>query len=88
LAIRGATPSSFSRLRDSASHIWIGDGSSRACRFNAGLTVMGLLGVLVQAKQQGLVSEVRPVLDELIRTARFWIGPELYREVLTQLGEA
>jgi predicted nucleic acid-binding protein len=29
----------------------------------------------------------KPVLDELIWVARFWIGSELYAEVLAELGE-
>jgi predicted nucleic acid-binding protein len=29
----------------------------------------------------------QPVLDDLIQKARFWIGPDLYREVLAELGE-
>lgn len=52
-----------------------------------GLKVMGLLGVVAGAKRAGLVDLAKPVLDELIRTARFWIGPELYAEVLAELGE-
>jgi predicted nucleic acid-binding protein len=54
----------------------------------AGLTVSGLLGVVAKAKQAGLIDLARPVLDELIQTARFWIGPDLYKEVLVELGEA
>ena len=54
----------------------------------AGLTVSGLLGVVAKAKQAGLIDLARPVLDELIQTARFWIGPDLYKEVLVDLGEA
>jgi predicted nucleic acid-binding protein len=53
----------------------------------AGLTVMGLLGGLARAKRAGLIDLVKPVLDELIQTARFWIGPDLYPEVLRELGE-
>jgi predicted nucleic acid-binding protein len=34
-----------------------------------------------------LIEAARPVLDELIGIARFWIGPDLHAEVLTQLGE-
>src|SRR5438045_271943 len=44
----------------------------------AGLKATGLLGVLAGAKQAGLIDLVKPVLDELIQTARFWIGPDLY----------
>lgn len=54
----------------------------------AGLAVTGLIGVVARAKRDGLIDLAKPVLDELIQTARFWIGPDLYREVLQKLGEA
>ena len=54
----------------------------------AGLTVTGLLGVVARAKRAGLIDLAKPVLDELIQTARFWIGPELYTDVLVELDEA
>jgi len=40
-----------------------------------------------RAKQAGLIDRAKPVLDELIRVAHFWIGPELYSEVLADLRE-
>jgi predicted nucleic acid-binding protein len=62
----------------------------RGCRIasTAGLIVTGLLGVVARAKRAGLIDLGKPVLDELIRTARFWIGPDLYAEALTGLGES
>ena len=54
----------------------------------AGLTVTGLLGVVARAKRAGLIDRGKPVVDDLIEIARFWIGPELYTEVLTELGES
>ena len=54
----------------------------------SGLTGTGLLGVVAKAKRAGLIDLGKPVLDELIQTARFWIGPDLYAEVLAALGEA
>ena len=53
----------------------------------AGLTVTGLLGVVARAKRVGLIDLAKPVLDELTQIARFWIGPDLYREVLRELDE-
>jgi len=53
-----------------------------------GLRITGLLGVLADAKRAGLIACVKPVLDELTQNARFWIGPDLYREVLAELGES
>ncbi|MFZ0311921.1 MAG: DUF3368 domain-containing protein [Candidatus Korobacteraceae bacterium] len=52
-----------------------------------GISVTGLIGVLADAKAARLIESVKPVLDELITKARFWIGPNLYREVLVKLGE-
>lgn len=52
-----------------------------------GLHITGLLGVLADAKGAGLIESIKPVLDELIQNAKFWIGPDLYREVLAELGE-
>jgi uncharacterized protein len=53
----------------------------------AGLAVIGLPGVVTKAKLTGLIDLGKPVLDELIQTARFWIGPGLYAEVLVELEE-
>jgi uncharacterized protein len=53
----------------------------------AGLTVTGLLGVVARAKRAGLIDLTKPVLDEPIQVARFWIGPDLYAEVLAELDE-
>jgi predicted nucleic acid-binding protein len=54
----------------------------------AGLTVTGLLGVVAGAKQAGLIELGKPVVDEIMQVARFWIGRDLYAEVLAELGEA
>jgi uncharacterized protein len=53
----------------------------------AGIAVMGLLGVVAKAKQTGLIDLANPIIDELIESARFWIGADLYAEVLAELGE-
>ena len=52
-----------------------------------GLRITGLLGVLADAKRAGLIDAVKPAVDDLIQRARFWIGPELYKTVLAELGE-
>jgi predicted nucleic acid-binding protein len=52
-----------------------------------GLSVVGLLGVLLVAKQQGFLETIRPVLDELRTVAGFWIDPELFAQVLETAGE-
>lgn len=47
-----------------------------------GLKFIGLLGVLIEAKHKGLVVSIKPILDDLIKKAGFWISPELYEHVL------
>jgi len=59
----------------------------RAAARQLGLTVTGLLGVLLVAKQQGHLVAVKPVLDALITVAGFWIDEQLYAQVLESAEE-
>lgn len=52
-----------------------------------GFTYIGLLGVLLEAKRKGFLPEVKPVLDDLIAKAGFWVSPQLYTHVLQAAGE-
>jgi len=52
-----------------------------------GLSVIGLLGILVLAKHQGHIVLVKPLLDDLHVKAGFRIKPALYQQVLTSAGE-
>ena len=51
------------------------------------LRFIGLLGCLIEAKKRGLISAVRPVVDDLIGKADFWIGRPLYERVLQAADE-
>jgi uncharacterized protein len=52
-----------------------------------GLPVTGLLGVLVQAKQNNLIKAVKPLVDQLIEQADFRVSNELYTTILQIAGE-
>lgn len=52
-----------------------------------GLRIVGTIGVLLAAKQQGYLVAVKPVLDELIDKARFRVSRALYQAVLASAGE-
>lgn len=52
-----------------------------------GLEIVGLLGVLVEAKRNGLITAVKPEIDKLKVGGRFWISTELVEEVLESVGE-
>ncbi len=60
-------------------------GRRVASRF--GLRFIGLLGVLVEAMKRGLVSRVKPLLDDLIKTSGFWVDRKLYEYVLKTVSE-
>jgi uncharacterized protein len=59
----------------------------RAIAKELGLAVMGLIGVLLVAKQQGYLAAIKSVLDSLITEAGFWIDERLYTLVLESSGE-
>lgn len=52
-----------------------------------GVPVLGLLGVLVLAKQSGVIDAVRPTLDALLVQAGFYVGQDLRLQVLEAVGE-
>lgn len=60
----------------------------RAAAMRAGLKVTGVLGILIAAKRNNLIQEVKPLLDALIEQVGFWIDARLYAEVLQAVGEA
>ena len=53
---------------------------------NMGLRITGTIGVLIKAKQSGLLSNIRPLIDELINQG-IWINEKLKHEVLKIVGE-
>ena len=56
-----------------------------AARFN--LRYIGILGILVEAKSQGLIIEVKPLLDALVNEAGFWVAEPLRNMVLQLVNE-
>lgn len=69
--------------------VLIDERPARQMAQQLGLRVSGLLGVLVRAKQAGILAEpVKPLLERLQHDANFWLGPELITQVLRAVGEA
>jgi len=61
------------------------EGRHAAVRF--GLRPLGVLGILLKAKLQGEIQEIRSPLDALRGKAGFFVGEVLYRLVLKEAGE-
>lgn len=51
-----------------------------------GLSVKGTLGVLVSARRDGLLSELKPILERLLHEGA-WITEHLVRSALESVGE-
>lgn len=54
---------------------------------NYGINVTGILGVILQAKRNGLIVAVKPVIDQLINQVDFRVSSQLYAAILQAAGE-
>lgn len=67
--------------------ILIDERSGRAKARRAGLRPLGVLGVLLRCKRQGILGEVAPVLEALRTEAAFYVTEALVERVLREAGE-
>jgi predicted nucleic acid-binding protein len=51
-----------------------------------GIEFTGVLGILLEAKSKGLITTVKPLLDQL-RISGFWMREKLYHQVLNLANE-
>jgi predicted nucleic acid-binding protein len=66
--------------------IVLDDRQARLVGSNLGLTVIGTLGVLVKAKRGGVISALKPLLDDL-EVNGFYLSSALKEEALRLAGE-
>ena len=83
----GETEAIALALAIQADAILIDEHRGRNVAERAGLRVTGVLGILLLAKNQGLLMEIRPVLDDLIAVG-FRLDASLYQRMITLAGEA
>jgi len=70
----------------SAARLILDDKKARRIAQQLGLPVTGTLAVLLRAKQQGFIPNVRDVLDDLA-VAEFRVSDALIQDTLRQAGE-
>jgi uncharacterized protein len=65
----------------------IDEQEARQTATQAGLSVTGVLGILLRAKRAGKIRALAPEIQALSNKARFFIAPSLEAKVLTAAGE-
>lgn len=71
-----------------ADELLIDERLGRREALRLGLSITGLLGILLVAKRRELVKAIRPVMDDLIAQAGFRVSNQLYIEVLEAAAES
>jgi predicted nucleic acid-binding protein len=64
------------------------DLAARDAASNAGCRFAGTVGLLIQAKRNGLVPQLLPMLLALRARACFWISDRLFEQALERVGES
>ncbi len=70
-----------------ADTVIIDEQEGRRLATQTGLTVTGVLGVLLRAKLAGQIPAVKPEIRALREYARFFVAPSLEAKVLSSAGE-
>lgn len=70
-----------------ADYILMDDSKGRKFAEQLGFTVVGCAGVLLQAKKDGHISIIKPILDRLVTEGGLWLKDVVYNNALTLAQE-
>jgi len=70
-----------------ADGVLMDEKEGRRCAASLGIRTIGVLGILIAARQAGVLPSLRNEIEALRREAGFFIDPALELRVLTMVGE-
>jgi predicted nucleic acid-binding protein len=70
-----------------ADQILVDESAGRAVAAELKLQVIGVFGILIQAKRGGLIPAVGPLIDRLVNELGFFASANLIADILRQAGE-
>lgn len=62
------------------------DGKARAAALSHRIQLHGTLGIIIRAKRSGLITAVRPLIEQLVDNGSY-LGTDLIQKVLSGAGE-
>ena len=74
-------------LEKVADYVLLDERAARRMAQSLGLTVIGVLGVLLAAKKKNLIPAIRPLIERLSREPGFHLSPDVTSQVLKEAGE-
>ena len=84
---RGEAETIALALEMKATLVLLDEREGRRAARRLGLQVVGVVGLLLEAKAQGFIKTLQPCLDGLRQTAGFYLNESLYKHALTLAGE-
>ena len=73
-------------LENESSLLIIDEKKGRGIAKELGIRIIGILGVIIKAKEMGLVNQIRPLIEKLEK-AGFRMSKKLKSKIMTRVGE-
>ncbi len=72
-------------LEEGADLVLLDEREARRVARSLGLKVTGTVGILMRARREGMIEDLRRELDRLLKSG-FWIGEDLYERIVSGEG--
>lgn len=74
-------------LSEQTTRVVLDEKKARKVAQSLKLNTIGTLGILILAKQNQIIPQVKPLLDAMMTEAQYWVNESLYDNVLQAVSE-